>query len=211
MIDGGTMRLRHILRVAIYRFKGDLARRGTGYLGVILVIGFIGGVALASLAGARRTESSFPTYVASTNPSTVGLFSRYDDPGRGITTGYDPAVATAIAHLPLVIRSTTTIIFDGNIDINSISGVQPRPGAGEAPPAFLGSLDGEFSSLDRVTLLSGRLVNPVRADEAVMNAQAAQQLGLHVGSGFRSTPMPRFTPLRRADLISLPPSRSSDS
>ncbi len=176
------MRLSQILRVARYRFRGDLVRRRAGYLGVILVIGAIGGVALAALAGARLTESSFPTYVASTNPSTVGIFSRYDDPALGITTGYDPVVATEIAHLPMVTRSTTTIVFDGNIDLSSISGVHFRPSAGEAPPAFLGSLDGEFSSMDRVTLLTGRLADPGRADEAVMNTQAAQQLGVHVGS-----------------------------
>jgi len=179
------MKLSQILRVAMYRFKRDLGRRGAGYLGVILVIGTLGGVALASLAGARRTESSFHTYVASTNPSTVGLFSRYDDPGLGVTTGYDPALANAIGHLPLVVRSTTSIIFDGNIDLNSISGVHFGPSSGEAPPAFLGSLNGEFSSLDRVTLVSGRLADPVRADEAVMNAQAARQLGVHVGSVIR--------------------------
>ena len=179
------MSLSQIYRVALYRFKGDLARRGAGYLGLILVIGAIGAVALASLAGARRTESSFPAYVASTNPSTVGMFSRYDDPALGITTGYDPAQAAAIAHLPLVTGAGTAIIFDGNISINSISGVRLGPSPGEAPPAFLGSMDGEFTTLDRVTLLSGRLADPTRVNEAVMNSQAAQQLGVHVGSVIR--------------------------
>jgi hypothetical protein len=46
-----------------------------------MLIGSVGGLALASVAGARRTESSFPTYVASINPSTVEVLSRYDDPG----------------------------------------------------------------------------------------------------------------------------------
>jgi hypothetical protein len=53
---------------------------------------------------------------------------------------------------------------------------------GETPPTVFGSLDGEYSTQDRVTLVEGRLANPDRSDEAVMNAQAARELGLHIGS-----------------------------
>jgi hypothetical protein len=82
----------------------------------------------------------------------------------------------------LVIHAANAIIFDGNIDLSSISGIHPTPNNAAAPPAFLGSLDGEFSSLDRVTLLAGRTADPQRAGEAVMNVQAATQLGVHIGS-----------------------------
>lgn len=170
------------VRVAWYRFRAGHARRWTGYVSVVLLIGSIGGVAMASVAGARRTESSFRTYQASTNPSTIGLFSRYDDPALGMSTGYDPKAASAVAHVPLVVRSTTTIIFDGNIDLTSIKGLHTHVTAGESPSAFTGSLNGEYSAMDRVTLIAGRRANPSRRDEAVMNAQAARQMGLHVGS-----------------------------
>ena len=56
---------------------------------------------------------------------------------------------------------------------------------GEKPPVFEGSTDGDFTKEDRVTLVDGRLANPNRADEIVMNAQAARQLGLHIGSTVR--------------------------
>jgi len=59
----------------------------TSYLGIVLLIGLVGGVAMASIAGARRTESSFPAFIASTNPSTVGVFTMYRDPLLGLTTG----------------------------------------------------------------------------------------------------------------------------
>lgn len=170
------------LRVARYRFRTNFRRRWTGYLSVIVLIGSVGGLALASVAGARRTESSFPTYVASVNPSTLSILSRYDDPALHDTTGYDPQLAKEIANLPFVRRSTTAIIFDGNILLSAIKGLHRHVLAGESPPTIVGSWDGEFSDVDRSTLVQGRLVNPNRPNEAVMNAQAASELGLHVGS-----------------------------
>ena len=53
---------------------------------------------------------------------------------------------------------------------------------GEKPPVLSGSLDGQWSTLDRVTLTSGRLADPKRADEVVMSASTARELGMHVGS-----------------------------
>ena len=50
---------------------------------------------------------------------------------------------------------------------------------------FEGSTDGEWVRQDRVTLVAGRLANPNRRDEVVMNAQAAHELGLHIGSTAR--------------------------
>lgn len=170
------------VRVAWYRFRASMSRRWTGYLSVVLLVGAIGGLALSSLAGARRTDSSFPTYLASTNPSTAGIFNRYDDPGLGMNTGYSAKISNAIAHLPLVKKSATAIIFDANINLNAVKGIHPHVLAAEAPPTFIGSFDGYTYSMDRVTLVQGRVANPNRPDEAVMNVQAAQEMGIHVGS-----------------------------
>ena len=60
--------MRLALRVAVFRFRAGFGRRWTGYLSVVLLAGLIGGLAMAAVAGARRTESSFPTYFASTTP-----------------------------------------------------------------------------------------------------------------------------------------------
>ncbi len=171
-----------VLRVAWYRFRATFGYRWGGYLSVVLLIGLIGGLAMGAVAGARRTESSFPVYLASTNPSTVGFFSAIDDPGVGLTMGYNPRVIRAVAHLRFVEHSATLVVFDGNIDLNSITGVRYQLSAGETPPTIVGSIDGELSTLDRVSLVGGRLANPSRLDEAVMNAQAAKELGLHIGS-----------------------------
>ncbi len=173
------------LRVARYRLGAGRGRTWTEFVGLVLVIGVVGGLSLASTAGARRTEASFPSYMASINPSTIGIFPRYDDPGLGMSTGYDPKISAAISRLPLITRSTTSIIFDGNIDLPSIKGMHAHLTAGEAPPAFIGSLDGDLSSMDRYTLVVGRVADPRRRDEAVLNAQAASEMGLHIGSVVR--------------------------
>lgn len=95
----------HIVRVTSYHFRSTFARRRSGYLSLMLLIALVGGLSMASLAGARRTDSSFPIYVASTNPSTTQVFAAFDDPALGAAaTGYNPKVSREIAHLPLVNR-----------------------------------------------------------------------------------------------------------
>src|ERR1700691_3536335 len=60
-----------VLTVPWYRFRATLGRRWPAYLAIALLIGLVGGVAMASIAGARRTESSYPTFLAGTNPSDL--------------------------------------------------------------------------------------------------------------------------------------------
>src|ERR1039458_2450558 len=59
------------IRLTWYRFRATLPRRGSGYLALTLLIGLVGGVAMASMAAARRTDSSYPKFLASTNPSDL--------------------------------------------------------------------------------------------------------------------------------------------
>ncbi|MGA2124319.1 MAG: FtsX-like permease family protein [Acidimicrobiales bacterium] len=172
----------HALRVAWFRYRASFRRRWVGYLTIVVLIGSVGGVALASLAGARRTESSLPTFVTSTNPSTLAMMTTYDDPALGVNSGYNPTVDAEIARLPFVARSTSAIIFDANIKLSGVKGIHPHFLAGETPPTVIGSTDGEFSQVDRVTLVRGRLANPHRRNQAEVNLQAARELGLHIGS-----------------------------
>ena len=174
--------MKQLFGVGWYRFRATFRSRRSSYLGVVLVVGLVGGVAMGAVAGARRTEASFPTYLASTNPSTAMVFSGFDDPALGLTTGYNPKISRTIAHLPLVDHAATAIGFDGNINLSDVTGIHPHTSPGETPPTVTGSLDGEYATEDAVTLERGRLAQPGRADEAVMNLQAAKELGVHVGS-----------------------------
>ena len=71
---------------------------------------------MGSVAGARRTDSSFPIYLASTNPSSImvplGSMTLVSAKAAAITR-----VFNAMAHLPHVEHAATTFGFDGNIDL----------------------------------------------------------------------------------------------
>ena len=61
------------LRVAGYRYRATFDHRWGGYLSLVLLVGLVGGLSMGALAAARRTQSSFATYLASTNPSNLGI------------------------------------------------------------------------------------------------------------------------------------------
>jgi hypothetical protein len=162
-----------VLTVAWYRFQATFRRRWSGYLSLVLLIGLVGGLAMASIAGARRTQSSYTTFLAGTNPSdlNVALYNPATNGGPG------PPLATKIAHLAGVkrVRDLVTPAFvpltaDGAPKLSTLNLV-----------LTLGSLDGEFFNQDRLTATDGQLADPQRAEEIMMTASAARLLGVHVG------------------------------
>lgn len=133
-----------VLRLSWWRFRITFGRRWSGYLAVVLLVGLVGGLSMGAVAGARRTQSSFPVYLASTNPSDVQFFTEFA-PSTNI--GYAARVDRAIARVPYVRRSVVVVGFDG-----TLQALRPLPkGAvpGEAPPSFEGSLNGEYDAVDR--------------------------------------------------------------
>src|SRR5207247_8146730 len=63
---------------------------------VVLLIGSVGGLAVGAIAGARRTQSSFPAFLESTNPSDITI--------EILVSGNNPQLVRAIARLPHVKR-----------------------------------------------------------------------------------------------------------
>ncbi len=166
------------LRVSWYRFRATFGRRRGAYLSLVLLIGLVGGLAMGALAAARRTESSFPTFLASTNPSNLSLGTALHNPAIGFTTGYNAPLVRTISHLPHVRRAesyadmySTPLGADG----------EPTAAAENANMNVEGSVDGLFFDQDRVTVVQGQMADPNRADEIMMTAAAARVLGLRVG------------------------------
>jgi hypothetical protein len=161
------------LRVAWYRYRATFALQLSGYLSIVLLIGLIGGVAMASVTAGRRTQSSYPTFLASTNPSnlTMAVFQVQANVGSG------SSLKSAIERLPDV-KDVVTVGTLPLIDI----------GANGAPRLsslsninIVSSLDGMTVNRDRLAILQGQAANPRHADEIVMDAGAAHILGVHVG------------------------------
>ncbi len=172
-----------ILHLAWYHFRITFGRRWSGYVSLTLLIALMGGLSMASLAGARRTDSSFTTYLASTNPSSTMVATAFDDPALGLHSGYNPRLDSEIARLPFVEETATSVGFDGNVNLDGVTGVHPHSLPGETAPTIVGG--SQYLTLDRLTLLSGRLFNPQRPDEALVNVQAEREMGVHVGSVIR--------------------------
>jgi hypothetical protein len=166
-------------RVAWYRFRTTFRSRRGGYLALILLIGLVGGLAMGAVAGARRTQSSYPTFFASTNPSDFIFLSAVFNPASGGTTGYDPTVLAQIARLPHV----KGVESQGSLqELQLGADGAPISTSGTAVDYLDGAIDGEYFTQDRVTVVAGRMANPADPDEAVLNAADAGVGGIGIGS-----------------------------
>jgi hypothetical protein len=162
-----------VLPVAWYRFRATLHRRRGGYLTVVVLVGLLGGVAMAAIAGARRTQSAFPAYLAATKASDL-QFLAYG-PSNLATTH----LAGQLKRVPDVtdVASTPFLLME-QLGANG----RPVPGASNTSNVQdLGSQGGMYFTQDRLTVAAGRMADPRRADEMVATAQAARISGWHLG------------------------------
>ncbi len=149
-----------------------------GYLIIVLLVGLLGGLSLGSIAGARRTESSYATYLDSTDPSDLAV--TLGVPTCATCSGYSPKVESALARLPHVAAVEGSVwsnaqILNPNGTPHSIN----QTLFNEITP--IASTDGLYFNQDRVTPVAGRMADPGRVDEMVMSAAAARLQGLHLG------------------------------
>jgi ABC-type antimicrobial peptide transport system permease subunit len=160
-------------RVGWYWFRANFSRRWVNYLTIILLVGAIGGLALGSVAAARRTQSSYNTFLASTNPSDLTV------------TLYAPNIASKLARLPYV-RHVGVSSYSVNafpIGKHGVPIITTAFANGTVTNA--GSLIGEYFSEDRVALVDGRMANPKQAREFMADALGAKAMGWHVGEFIR--------------------------
>jgi hypothetical protein len=142
---------RAALAVARYRFRATFARRWGGYLAIVLLVGLVGGLAMGAIAGARRTQSAFPAYLAATNASDLQFQT-------SIVASYVSAsnLDARLSHLPFV----THVASAPNMLVG------PLGSNGKALPAAFND--------DDVTELGS-------SGEMVATAEAARLSGWHLG------------------------------
>jgi hypothetical protein len=163
------------IEVAGYRLRATFSRRWGDYLVLVLLIGLVGGIAMASVVAGRRTQSSYPDFLAATNASDITL-STYGI-GNSSATNYSPEVAAAIARLPGVKR------------VESWVGVYATPLEADGAPDLAlnndvnlaASKTGLYFDMDRVTAVQGRLASPGQVDEFMTTALGAKLMGVHLG------------------------------
>jgi hypothetical protein len=174
--------MRQTLRVAGYRFRATFRHRWGGLVVIVVLIGLVGGLAMGALAGARRTQSAYPSFIASTNPSDIvvptavyGLTSR--------TTGYDAAILAKLARLPYVEHvAAYGSVNDVLLQPDGREYVPPKSAPANFEIGDVGSFSGLYINQDRMAIRAGRMVDPSHANEILVSAPVAKVLGIHLGA-----------------------------
>jgi hypothetical protein len=164
------------LSVAWYRLRATWGRRWATYFSVVLLIGLVGGVAMAAVAGARRTQSAFPDYLATTKASDLHVQV------QGVANLSLHLVAGA--HLSAQLSGLPEVAH-----VASSPGFFVSPLGRDGRPSlvytdevsFQGSVNGEFFTQDRVALVKGRMADPNSTTQMVASSEAAHLLGWHIG------------------------------
>lgn len=164
------------MRVAWYRFRATFRDRRGGYLTVAILVALVGGVAMGSIAAARRTDSSFSTFLKSTNPSDLVVIPA----PQNSADNYSPAVTALLAHLPGVKHVEDASFLE--VFPLGPNGLAHISAAANKDVSDLGSVDGLGFTQDRVSVTEGHMADPSNPDEVMMPAAAATLLGVHVGS-----------------------------
>ena len=170
-----------------FRLRPALRRHLGSYVTVILLIGLLGGLGLASLSAARRTQSAFSQYLTTTKASDV-LMQPYFQSGASLGANvYRPAFAAQLARLPGVVSvSANPQSLLAEIGAN---GKPYLPNAFQNNEVYVaGSEGGQYYGVDGMVADQGRLPDPSRRDEIVATASAAAllhwKLGQVIPAGF---------------------------
>ena len=156
---------------ARYRFVATWRRQRAGYVALVILIGLVGGLALGSIAAARRTASSYPAFLASTSPSDLTII-----PAGGLS-GYSARLASRIRRLPHVERVESYVALSASLVQSGRTG----RGSLNSEVLVVGSVDGLLFNQDRFSVTVGRMADPSRPNEVMVTETAAATLGLRLG------------------------------
>jgi ABC-type lipoprotein release transport system permease subunit len=155
-----------------YRLRAELRRRRRRLVGLALLVALLGGLVLATAAGARRTSTAYERLIEVTNPPEL-LVSPPGGPGDDPTPFY-----AALSRLP------------GVLGVRVIAGIPLLPQSGtpsaQLPelgiPVVVAAMDeGWESGAGRPRLTSGRFPDEANAEEVMVSERLASQTGLMVG------------------------------
>jgi len=150
--------------------RAELRLRWRAMVGLALLLGLAGGVALTAAAGARRTETAYPRLLRWANAAQIDVIPYSGEP--------TPAYFAALARLPEVASISTAVLYNVVLP--------PRHGLPQTLVQTLASPDRALgASADRVKILQGRMFGPGSVGEAVIDPQLARLEGLRPGDTLR--------------------------
>jgi len=180
-------------------------------LALTLLAGLLGGVALGAVAGARRTAAAYGRYLSAINASDVFVNVPGQLPGMPAIRPYE-----LISALPGVVAHAAYIGLSG------VPLVRGKPDKSFLVNSLNGSLDGEYFSQDRATVLAGRLPPQGSTSTVVITPAIAKAFGTGVGGtvSYQFTPVgpeqqPTGKPFTRsfrvAAIVEVPPALVDES
>ena len=147
-----------------YWFVRSLRARARAYAGVAVLLALLGGLTLASFAGARRTASAYPRFREAGRALDVQVNSGDFEAQNPEVAGQMPGVTATASYAAFL---AGIVHPDGTPDL-------------ESPLAEVaGSLDGLYFTHDRFAVTEGRMPDPSRVDEVAINEHAT--VGFRLG------------------------------
>ena len=148
------------------RFMSELRTRWHSWLALAVLVGIFGGAVVGAAAGARRTDSVVDRNVGKFHPPNVFIVPFF-------AAGNDAEIAAKLSLPRLldfdsVAEGQRLLLMPVTAEIEFAASEDPRFGA-EMFPA---------------KLLEGRLPDPRRSDEAMVNFIASERLNLHPGDTY---------------------------
>lgn len=149
--------------------RREITHRWRSLVVVGLLAGIAGGLGLAAIAGAFRSETAYSRFRRATAAPDALVF--------GTQVGAHSVDYSRVLALPEVVDG-------GEFDLAAVM-VADIDGVGKIEPGKLGALPPNdshlYNTLAQPLLRHGRLPDPARADEITVNTEAARKYHLHVG------------------------------
>jgi len=150
------------------RSRAELRSHLGSVVALAVLVGVIGGVVIAAIAGAQRTETAYPRFLNAEN----ALDAVVQVNGRNPNAVAD--LARRVAALPVVRDSSIVVLAKGYLRVPG------RKAPGNVFPIV--SLDRKLGfEVNKPKILLGRMLNAAATDELFPSFAVANDLGLHVG------------------------------
>ena len=163
------------------RFRAELRSRWRTWLTLAVLAGIAGGLVIAGIADARRTDSALARHLEA---------YRFPDATLDFSNSVPRSTVTRFATLPPVRASA----LDAELAYCARD-ASNRPVIDNGPQAveFLVSLDGrDGRALHRPKLLAGREPDPARPREVLLDSRTAQRFGVRPGDVIPIRVFPSF-------------------
>jgi ABC-type lipoprotein release transport system permease subunit len=158
------------VRGAWYLWRGTARGTGRAILAVALIGGLLGAVALAALAGARRTDTAYGRYLHASNASDALINIPGELPGVPL-----------LRPVHKISELRGVVAHAAYIGMNDYPVVHGKVNTSFLTNGVNGSLDGLYFRQDKVTVLAGTLPRQSATGQIMLTPKIAALFGVGVG------------------------------